>query len=74
VRPLRTSRTNASGVPFVSPGTRLLAAETNATQCGATRDVPSSDGLTEGPFAGWPFMPADASTMRPNRQGVPLSP
>ena len=69
-----TSCTNASGLPFVSPGTRLLAAETNATQRGATRDVPSSDGRPDGPLAGWPLIPREASMMLPKRHGVPLSP
>src|SRR5207248_10003304 len=32
VRPVRRSRTNASGFPLVSPGTRFEAAEMKATQ------------------------------------------
>jgi hypothetical protein len=32
VRPVRQSCTNTSATPFVSPGTRLVASLTNATQ------------------------------------------
>src|SRR5215210_9098127 len=74
IEPLRRSRTNASGRPLVSPGTRFDAAETNATQWGATREVPSTDGRVEGPLAGCPPIPADASTVSPACHGAPLSP
>ena len=72
--PERRSNRNASGLPLVSPRTRFEAAETKATQCGAAREVPSSDGLVDGPLAGWPPRPREARTVSPARQGVPFSP
>src|SRR3954453_3971136 len=74
IEPVRRSRTNASGRPLVSPGTRLEAAETNATQWGASREVPSSPGRDEGPLAGAPPMPPETSRVAPGCHGVPFSP
>src|SRR5436190_2015784 len=44
VWPVRRSRTNASGLPFVSPGTRFDAAEMNATQWEGCSWSPSRSG------------------------------
>ena len=74
VTPVRRSRTNASGLPLVSPRTRFEAAETNATQCGATREVPSTAGALEGPLAGAPPRPTETSSRLPACHGVPFSP
>src|SRR3954452_163733 len=74
--------TNASGTPLVSPGTRLVAAETKATHDG--RDVswpprvaahdPSTAAPYDGPSAGWPSAPRDSSVVGPTDQGEPLLP
>ena len=51
-----------------------MAAETNATQLGAWCESPSSAGCIEGPLAGAPPMPVDASSVPPMFQEVPCCP
>src|SRR5919202_4127079 len=68
--------TNASATPLVSPGTRLLACETNATHPGrpvsrpprVADHAPSTAAPYDGPFAG-PSYPRESSVVGPTDHG-----
>src|SRR3954447_13127001 len=72
ILPLPRLRTNASATPLVSPGTRFDASETNARQSGFVCEEPSIAGLYEGPFAGCPAIPVEASSAALMIHGEPL--
>src|SRR6266540_1394810 len=63
--------TKASIRPFVSPSTRLEAAERNAMQLGAWSRLPSIAGRYEGPLAGARCSPRESSRVLPGFQRVP---
>src|SRR6266540_2721921 len=74
--------TNASGAPLLSPATRLLAAETNATHEGLETSSPprvpakepSIAAPPDAPLAGLPSAALEISWVPPIDQGEPLLP
>src|SRR5438477_11832555 len=63
--------TKASTLPFVSPGTRFVAAERNATHDAGWWNEPSTAGENDGPSAGRPLKVREIRTVRPGRQTAP---
>src|SRR4051794_27763152 len=72
IRPVWSQNTNASATPFVSPGTRLDASDTNATQRGACSCSPSTSGRYERPLAGAPPSPREIRRVFPILHGGPF--
>src|SRR5215212_7719379 len=72
-RPLSFA-TNASTLPFVSPRTRLEAADRKPTHFGRARNDPSTAGPHEGPLAGAPPRPRETRIVGPANHWVPSLP
>src|SRR5205085_708738 len=69
--PPRSLVTNASTFPLVSPGTRFVAAERNATHEAGWWNEPSIAGENDGPSAGRPLNVREIRIARPGRQAAP---